>query len=226
MIEFNLLRERSIVDFRSDLTYWTAFRFPVQNSTTRRELFIGALLMLLPVAGLLLNIGYLVLLFNRMFRGKRDWRLWREYPQLIKHGIKILLSAIYYLIPGLTLYYLASVTGSSLLGYLGVLLMALALFILPACITLYSASFDILDIYNPVAVIKKCHEIGNDYFKAWTITLIALLIACSGLLLFGIGLVITFVWFMHVAAFSFAWVLSDHCAITRRATVFPLVKNA
>lgn len=42
------------------------------------------------------------------------------------------------------------------------------------------------------------------YFKAWIIGLAAVFVSFFGLLAFGIGFLITSVWFWQVAAFSFA----------------------
>ena len=50
---------------------------------------------------------------------------------------------------------------------------------------------------------------GAAYWRAWSIALTALVLSLSGLLVLGVGFLVTSVWFWQVAGFSFASVFTQ-----------------
>ena len=57
---------------------------------------------------------------------------------------------------------------------------------------------------------------GPLYMKAWAIGLCAVAISFLGLFVFGVGFLVTSVWFWQVAAFSFANSLSNQYGLMKQ----------
>jgi hypothetical protein len=74
--------------------------------------------------------------------------------------------------------------------------------------THYCHSLDAREIFNPLRALRRVFEGGSSYWHAWLITLAALACSFLGLLAFGIGFLVTSVWFWQVAGFSFATVFT------------------
>jgi hypothetical protein len=198
------------VDLHSPFTFKNAFLFPIQNERARGEVLWGAvLLVLLPGVGWLLNMGHRIRLVHDMHRGKSPWPAWNEYMDLLKHGLITFGGMVYYYLPGSILVALSLYVRSYAVGLLAVLLLLLATLAIPGFMTHYCVHYDPSEIYNPFRAMKRVWEGGADYWKAWGIALLALLLSFTGLLFFGVGFLVTSVWFWQVAGFSFATVFSQ-----------------
>jgi hypothetical protein len=197
------------IDLRTPLSLRTSFAFPLQNSQARREVLIGALLLLVPLIGWLLNMGHRIMLVHRMLRGEPAWPSWRDYPQLLRHGLVTFGGMLFYYSPGLMLLALAWRVESRVLFAGGGVLLALATLAIPGYMTHYCRAFDASEIYNPARALGRAIEGGGAYWRAWGIALCALLLSFAGLLAGGVGFLATSVWFWQVAGFSFARVFSQ-----------------
>ena len=63
---------------------------------------------------------------------------------------------------------------------------------------------------------RRVAEGGKDYWHAWLIALAALCCSFVGLLAFGVGFLVTSVWFWQVAGFGFATAFGRGCAAAGR----------
>ncbi|HEX9938805.1 MAG TPA: DUF4013 domain-containing protein [Longimicrobium sp.] len=198
-----------IIDLQTPLDLRTSFAFPLQSRESRREVVIGAALLLIPVVGWLLNMGHRVMFVHRMLHGQPAWPAWRNWPELLKHGLITFCGMLYYYAPGLVLAGAGYRAGSALATGAGVALVVLATIAIPGYMTHYCREFDAAEIYNPVRALSRALQGGAAYWQAWAIALAALALSFLGLLAFGLGFLVTSVWFWQVAGFSFARVFSQ-----------------
>jgi hypothetical protein len=198
-----------MIDLHTPLSFRTSYAFPLQNRLARREVLLGAALLLVPVVGWLLNMGHRIMMVHRMQRGLPAWPSWRDPLQLLKHGLITFVGMLYYYTPGLLLAYVAWSADSVALGAGAAVLLALATVAIPGYMTHYCRTFDPAEIYNPVRALGRTFQGGRAYWKAWCITISALLLSFLGLLALGVGFLVTSVWFWQVAGFSFARVFTQ-----------------
>ena len=197
------------IDLRTPLDLRTSFGFPLQSRESRREVVVGAALLLIPFVGWLLNMGHRVMFVHRMLHGQPAWPAWRDWPELLKHGLITFGGMLYYYAPGLLLAGAGYRAGNTLMIGTGFGLMGLATVAIPGFMTHYCREFDVAEIYSPVRALSRALQGGAAYWHAWAIALAALALSFLGLLAFGLGFLVTSVWFWQVAGFSFARVFSQ-----------------
>ncbi len=189
------------INLLTPLKLRNSFRFPLQSELAKREVLWGAaLLILLPGLGWLLNMGHRIEMVHRMHHGQEPWPAWRNYPRLLKSGLVTFLGMVCYYSPGAVNLYL---------GYRipGIVLLTLATIAIPGFMTHYCRSYDPREIFDPVRALSRVAQGGRAYWHAWGIALTALMLSFLGLF-FGLGFLVTSVWFWQVAGFSFASVFS------------------
>ncbi|HUB09704.1 MAG TPA: hypothetical protein VMB50_22045 [Myxococcales bacterium] len=191
-----------------ELTVRRAFAYPLQNALARREVLRGALLLLLPGVGWLLNMGHRIQMVHQMQHGREAWPAWHDYPRLLRSGAVTLLGMIYYYAPGLGFALLAWLRHLPMLWWPAVPLLVAATLAIPGYMTRYCYAFDAKEIFNPARALQRALEGGTGYWKAWGIAVSALVLSFGGLLLLGVGFLVTSVWFWQVAGFSFACTFS------------------
>jgi len=187
----------------------SSFAFPLQSGRSRREVLIGAALLLIPFVGWLLNMGHRVMMVHRMLHGEPAWPSWRGYGELLRHGLVTFAGMLFYYAPGLALLAAAWRTGAPALAAAGGLLLVLATLAIPGYMTHYCRAFDAAEIFNPARALGRALQGGAAYWRAWAIALAALLLSFAGLVALGVGFLATSVWFWQVAGFSFASVFSQ-----------------
>ena len=197
------------IDLRTPLDLRTSFAFPLQSRESRREVLIGAALLLVPFVGWLLNMGHRVMMVHRMLHGQPAWPAWREWPQLLRHGVLTFGGMLFYYAPGLLLGAAGYRAGSALAMGGGAVMLVLATLAIPGYMTHYCRDFDPAEIYNPLRALGRALQGGAAYWRAWVIALAALALSFTGLLALGVGFLVTSVWFWQVAGFSFARVFSQ-----------------
>lgn len=203
-----------LIDLRTPFSLRTSFAFPLQTPQARREVLIGAALLLLPFVGWLLNMGHRVVMVHRMMHGDPAWPAWRHPWQLLRHGLVTFGGMVYYYLPGAALAY-AGWRGDALwMTVASGVLLALATLAIPGYMTHYCHAFDAAEIYNPVRALSRALEGGRAYWRAWGVALCALALSFVGLLGLGVGFLATSVWFWQVAGFSFARVFSQKYGLT------------
>lgn len=201
--------DREAITLQTPLDLRSSFAFPLQSARARREVLIGAALLLIPLVGWLLNMGHRVMMVHRMLHGEAAWPSWRNYGELLRHGAVTFAGMLYYYVPGLALLAIAWTVDASALAALGGLLLVLATLAIPGYMTHYCRAFDAAEIFNPARALGRALQGGGAYWHAWWIALAALALSFAGLLAFGIGFLVTSVWFWQVAGFSFARVFTQ-----------------
>lgn len=200
---------RPPIDLRTRLDWRQAAHFPLQSALARREVLIGALWLLVPGLGWLLNMGHRIMMVHQMQAGRSAWPAWHHYPQLLRHGVLTFLGMVWYHLP-------ASLLGAWALHtqHYGLLLPAALLWILatvavPGYMSHYCRGFDPREIFDPRRALRRVRQGGRAYWRAWGIALRALGLSFLGLLGLGVGFLWTSVWFWQVAGYSFATVFTQ-----------------
>lgn len=194
--------ERERIRLGSPLSLSTSYRFPLQSEQARREVLWGAaLLLLLPGVGWILNMGHRIEMVHRMHHGQEPWPAWTNYRRLWRNALFTFLGMLYYYSPGALLLYF---------GYPapGRLLLMAATVAIPGYMTHYCKNFEVAEIFNPGLALSRVFQGGLAYWKAWGIALSALALSFVGLF-FGLGFLVSSVWFWQVAGFSFASVFTQ-----------------
>jgi hypothetical protein len=192
------------IDLSTPLSIRSAFLFPVQSRIARREVLWGALLLCIPIVGWLLNMGHRIAMTRRMQQGLPAWPAWGNYRQLLYHGTVTFLGMVEYHSPAVACGVAAWWFGWSSLWPVALVLWLLATAAVPGYMTHYCNSLDTREIFNPVLALRRVAEGGAGYWHAWLIALLALACSFFGILAFGVGFLVTSVWFWQVAGFSFA----------------------
>lgn len=210
-----------MIDLRTPRSFASAFRFPLQSAESRREVLIGAALLLVPGVGWLLNMGHRIAFVHNMLHGRPAWPAWRGWPRLLKHGAITFGGMLYYYTPALALGWWARGMGSAMGIAAALVLALLATVAIPGYMTHYSRDFDAREIYDPFRALRRVFQGGAAYWHAWAIALAAMAISFLGLLALGVGFLVTSVWFWQVAGFSFARVFAQRNALFAPASPSP-----
>ena len=88
--------EREPITLQTPLDLRTSFAFPLQSARSRREVLIGAALLLIPFVGWLLNMGHRVMMVHRMLHGEPAWPSWRNFGELLRHGLVTFGGMVFY----------------------------------------------------------------------------------------------------------------------------------
>ncbi len=197
------------IDLKSSLSIKNAFGFPLQNKESRKEIVIGAIWMLVPFIGWILNMGHRISFVRKMQYGKQPFPSWLNYKTLAKDGIITLIGMLYYTAPGLLFFALYYVQHNVIFIVIGVILFLISVVIIPGYMSVYCYDKKALEIFKVQLVFKSIYNIGFIYWKAWLIVLAALALSFLGLLFFGIGFLFTSVWFWQVAGYCFANIFTE-----------------
>jgi hypothetical protein len=197
------------ISLSSPLSLVTAFRFPLQSAVARREVAIGALWLLVPFVGWILNMGHRIAMTHRMQHGMPAWPAWTDYRSLAKHGIITFLGMVEYHLPSLICEMAALHFHSTSLHALAAVLWIAATLAVPGYMSHYCFTLDPREVFNPLRAMRRVAEGGTAYWHAWSIALAALLCSFLGMLAFGVGFLLTSVWFWQVAGFAFATVFTE-----------------
>lgn len=185
-------------------------RFPLQSRDARKEVLIGAaLLLFLPGIGWLLNMGHRIRVVHNMQHGRPPWPAWNDYPQLLWHGLITFFGMVYYGAPGLIALGLGLHYENVYAIAAGVVLGLAAVVAIPGYMSHYCVAFDAAEIYDPFRALRRVAQGGRAYWHAWAIALTAMALSFVGLLGFGVFFFVTSVWFWQVAGFSFARVFTE-----------------
>lgn len=209
------------IDLLTPLRLSAAFRFPLQSRVARAEVAIGALWLLIPVVGWILNMGHRIAMTHRMQHGESAWPAWRDYPALMRHGTITFLGMVEYHLPAVICELAARHFASGWLHALAALLWLVATLAVPGYMSHYCFTLDPREVFDPFRAMRRVLEGGRAYWHAWAIALAALLCSFLGLAAFGVGFLFTSVWFWQVAGFSFATVFSDAFHLREKGNQLP-----
>jgi len=197
------------IDLRTPLSLRSAFAFPLQTREARREVLVGAALLLLPGVGWLFNMGHRIQMVHNMQAGVSPWPAWRGYGRLLKYGTVTFLGMVEYYLPAIVVGFVAGWRGSTVLVIAAALLGAGATVAIPGYMSHYCRRFDAREVFHPARALRRVWQGGRTYWHAWGITLAALAISFVGLLGLGVGFLVTSVWFWQIAGYSFGTVFSQ-----------------
>jgi hypothetical protein len=197
------------IDLSTPLSIRSAFLFPLQSRLARREVLWGALLLCLPVVGWLLNMGHRIAMTRRMQQGLPAWPAWGNYRRLLYHGTITFLGMAEYHAPAVACGLAAWWFNCSGLWFVAVFFWLVATAAIPGYMTHYCHSLDAREVFNPMRALRRAFEGGSRYWHAWLIVLMALGCSFVGLLAFGIGFLVTSVWFWQLAGFSFSTAFTE-----------------
>lgn len=201
------------IDLQTPLAWSPAARFPLQHAQARREVTIGALWLLVPLLGWLLNMGHRIMMVHRMQQGQPAWPAWQDYPALLRHGFLAFLGMVLYHLPASLLGAWALYREAPIWWLPAALLWGLATVAVPGYMSHYCRAFDPREIFDPWRALSRVRQGGRAYWRAWGIALRALALSFLGLLGLGVGFLWTSVWFWQVAGFSFATVFTRRFAL-------------
>jgi len=197
------------IHLATPLSLRTSFAFPLQSRLARREVLIGAALLLLPGVGWLLNMGHRIMMVHRMQHGEPAWPSWRAPGELLRHGLVTLLGMLYWHAPGALVIALGARLESTGTMAAGGLLFACGTVAVPGYMTHYCRDFAVREVFSPVLAVRRIRGAGGAYWRAWAIAASALILSFAGLAGFGVFFLVTSVWFWQVAGFSFASVFTQ-----------------
>lgn len=210
--------EPESITLHTPLSLRASARFPVQNAASRREVLIGALWLLVPIVGWLLNMGHRIVFVHRMHKGLPPFPAWTDKRALFKHGAITFAGMLYYYTPSFVVTGIAYLRGSWWLCGFALALALIATIAIPGYMTFYCRTFDVREIFDPRRALRRVHEGGADYWRAWGIVVTLLFSSFLGLLALGVGFLGTSVWFWQSAGFSFATVFTKRHGLSATAT--------
>ena len=207
--EINKTGQLQVIDLACPLSLRTAFRFPLQSPLSRAEVLQGALWLLVPGIGWLLNMGHRIMMTHRMQHGLPAWPAWTDYPTLLRHGCITFLGMAEYHAPAVVCGFLGWYFQWPFLYGVAAVLWILATIAVPGYMSHYCYAFDPQEVFNPFRALRRVFQGGKAYWHAWGIALLALILSFVGLSVFGIGFLLASVWFWQVAGFGFATVFTQ-----------------
>jgi hypothetical protein len=208
------------IDLRSPLSLARAWRFPLQSRASRRDLWIGALWLLVPVVGWLMNMGHRIRVVHRLHRGEAPWPAWDAPRELLRHGLITFLGMVYFGAPGVLLVAASRVAPEALawpLAALGLGLFLLAVIAIPGYMSHDCRALDPREIFDPSRALRRVVQGGRAYLHAWAIVVPTMLASFLGLLVFGGGFLWASVRFWQAAAYCFASVFTQRFDLDRAA---------
>jgi len=195
------------------VTWSEAFRFPIENASRRRDVFVGGTVLFIPPVGWILNLGHRLDVVYRLAQGSPPYfRGFKPWTYTFKRGLQAFFAIVAYLSPSgmvgaaaLARWYVAGAdTVAWSLAALSVLLFSLAIFTLPGGMTINAARRDMSYLYRPDKAFRRAMEGGRRYLKSWAIALSAISLSFVGLVGFGVGYLYTSVWAWSVVGYAFS----------------------
>jgi hypothetical protein len=211
------MSDQKDITLDSELTFKNAFMFPIQNEQARVELLWGAMLLLIPFFGWVFNMGHRLEIVHRMIHREPVWIGWKgHHASAFRKGLLTTTVIVVFHLPAAGAVVAWMLTDQVVFLVLAAPLLGIGIYILPGFMTFYAVDFDTSVLLNPAQAVRRVMHAGPLYLKAWAIGLCAVTISFLGLLVFGIGFLVTSVWFWQVAAFSFANSLSNQYGLVNQ----------
>src|SRR2546428_12738367 len=154
------------IDLRTPLSLRSAFAFPLQTREARREVLVGAALLLLPGVGWLFNMGHRIQMVHNMQAGVSPWPAWRGYGRLLKYGTVTFLGMVEYYLPAIVVGFVAGWKGSTVLLIAAALLGAGATVAIPGYMSHYCRRFDAREVVHPARAFRPDWEGGQPHQHA------------------------------------------------------------
>ena len=156
-----------------------------------------------------MNMGHRIVMTHRMQHGQHAWPAWNNKRELLRHGTITFLGMVEYHAPSVVCEALACYLNQPILHAPAIGLWIIATLSVPGYMSHYCFTLDPSEVFNPLRAFRRVFEGGSAYWHAWGIALLGLILSFGGLLAFGVGFLLTSVWFWQVAGFSFAVVFTQ-----------------
>lgn len=200
----------------SPLTLRNAIVYPVQSPTSRRDVFIGALWLLVPGIGWLMNMGHRIVTTHNALHDRDPWPAWGT-PGILRHGLVTFMGMVLYHAPATLVGILARVIDVEALWYVAAALWLLATCMVPGYMTRYCVAYDVREILDIRESFRSMIGAMPAYWHAWAIVVLLLAGSFLGLVGFGVAFLITSVWFWQSAAFCFAVAMKPRLDLGEKA---------
>lgn len=198
----------------SELGWRACFSFPLQDEEARRDVLIGAALLLIPLIGWIFNLGHRLDVVHRLFHHDPPWfRGFAPWGLTFKRGLMAATAITLYLSPAIVFALTAWYTDALYLFAPAGVCFVLAIYALPGGMTYNAAYGDIRYLYRPDKAFARAREGGMLYLRAWAIALAAISLSLLGLLALGLGFLVTSVWAWMVVGYAFSKALSLKAAL-------------
>ncbi len=199
---------------RRSPSFAECFRFPIATPRARRDLFIGATLLLLTLPGWILNLGHRLQVVHFVWSGQAPYfRGFRPWRRTFRRGLFAFAAIGIYLAPSFTFAALAWWGWPSIPAKIGAiagaLLFGVGVFALPGGMTRNAVAGDPSYLARPDLALRVALAGGRRYLKAWLIAASAIALSFLGLAVVGIGFLYTSVWAWSVTGFAFTLALQD-----------------
>lgn len=209
----------------SRLNWKEAFSFPLQSPASRRDVFVGGLLLLfLGPVGWILNMGHRLNVVQRLANSQTPYfQGFAPWPHTFKRGAVAALAIALYLSPcllssALGFFCYRSGLSPSLapaLWALGLLCFLWGIFTLPGCMTVYAVEGDSSILRHPARAFLHAWAHRRMYVRAWLIGGSSIALSFLGLLGLGFGFLFTSVWAWSVVGYVFT--VAMYAPISARA---------
>ncbi len=181
-----------------------SFKFPVATAEARRDLFMGGIRLFTLVFGWIVNLGHRLEVVRRLaLHDPPFFRGFRPFGRLFSRGCAAALAILAYLAPAAAAAACAP-EPVSLPSLIASALFFLAIFALPAGMTLYAARGDASLLVRPDRALARAVRGGRAYFSAWGIGGLAVALSFLGSAALGVGFFFTSVWAWQVVGYAFA----------------------
>lgn len=200
------------------MTFLDCFAFPLRTRAARRDLAVGALLLLTTLPGWICNLGHRLEVVYRLVHDDEPYfRGFQPLALTFTRGLAAWFAITLYLTPAVLCATLSWCLWSEWarvpFALAALLSFALAIFSLPGGMTYNAAFRDVSYLYRPDKAFRRALEGGQLYLKAWCIGGSAVLLSSLGLLAAGVGFLVTSVWAWMVVGYAF----SRSLALTARS---------
>lgn len=191
---------------------WECFKFPLSTPAGRRDILFGALLLLVPFVGWILNLGHRLDVVRRLQRGEGPYfRGFWPMGRTLWRGGRAFTAIVVYLSPSVIVGAAAVALYGRGLGPLvvalvvaSVALFVMAIYVLPGGMTFNAVFDDTRMLWRPDLALRRAIAAGKAYRRAWLIALCAMACSLLGGLALGVGFLVTSVWAWSVVGYAFS----------------------
>jgi hypothetical protein len=166
------------------------------------KLVVAGLLLFIPILGWALVAGYMVRTLREVALGHDQLPAWDTLGDYLVKGLLVWVGGFIYQVPGIAL---GQVDG----GGLSFLWSLVVWFVLPAAVTHFALTDDFGAFFQFERIWKYIQDNLNNYILAVVLALAVVLIAPFGVILFIVGIVLTFAWAFMVIAHLYGSVYAN-----------------
>lgn len=185
----------------------TAFSFPFQDKEWATKLILAAVIMLIPVLGIIVVLGWMLAITRNVIQGKaQPLEGWSDFATLLTLGFKAFIVSLIYALPiivlsipfGIVSGMMDSESAEAMLAFASICFSCFSIvygfaiaFIYPAVMGELAATDDLGAALNPARIFNLIRTSPNTYILTFLVTMGAGFLSGFGLLLCIIGVLFT-----------------------------------